>query len=331
MSRPQFCDTTFPLNNGMRIPAVGLGTWQGSGNDNDAERNKIRESIIHALHSGYRLIDTAQYYFVEPIVGEAVRNSGIPRKDITVITKFWGEWHHDPAAALQKSLDALGLEYIDIFLMHWPCAETPDKSRALRIDESPTFVETWKKMEELVGDQCRAIGVCNFTQKTLDVLLKEANIVPVVNQVELHALNPNLRLVPYCHEKEIRVMSWSTMGGGAEFTPQASEILANSIFTRIAARHQCSTGALALSWVVQRGIIVIPKSSSTKRIEENIRLVTLDDFEMKEINDAHRTIGQLRIADHIPDMQREVGGQRTILGWTQQDFGWEDANGNWLC
>ncbi|KAL4789431.1 putative aldo-keto reductase, partial [Aspergillus venezuelensis] len=331
MSTPQFCSTTFPLNNGTRIPAVGLGTWQGSGNDNDAERNHIRASIIHALRSGYRLIDTAQYYFVEPVVGEAVRNSGIPREDITLITKFWGEWHHDPAGALQNSLNALGLDYIDIFLMHWPCAETPDKKRALRIEESPTFVETWKKMEKLLGDRCRAIGVCNFTQKTLDVLLKEAKVVPVVNQVELHALNPNLRLVPYCQEKGVRVMSWSTMGGGAEFTPQANEILQNPLFKRISARHQCSTGALALSWAVQRGIIVIPKSSSTKRIEENIRLVTLDDSEIQEINDGHRTIGKLRIADHIPGMRREVNGQSTILGWTQQDFGWEDASGNWLC
>lgn len=167
----------------------------------------MRNSVIHALKNGYRLLDTAQYYFVEPAVGQAVRESGIPRSEITVVTKFWGEWHHNPAQALQNSLDALGLDYVDIFLMHWPCAATPD-GKNLGINESPTFVETWKLMEKLVGPRCKAIGVSNFTQKTLDELLAAATIVPVVNQVELHAFNPNLRLVPYCHEKSIRVMSW---------------------------------------------------------------------------------------------------------------------------
>ena len=136
-----------------------------------------------------------------------MRSCGIPRSEITVITKFWGEWHHNPAEALQRSLDALGLDYIDIFLMHWPCAETPD-GHPLRITDHPSFVETWKLMENCVGDRCKAIGVSNFTQKTLDVLLAEATIVPVVNQVELHAFNPNLRLVPYCQDKGIQVMSW---------------------------------------------------------------------------------------------------------------------------
>ncbi|KAL4862499.1 hypothetical protein BDV12DRAFT_42826 [Aspergillus spectabilis] len=327
-TRPAVCTKTFQLSDGTHIPAVGLGTWQGSGNE--TEKEKIRESIIYALHNGYRLIDTAQYYFVEPVVGEAVRSSGIPREEIMVITKFWGDWNHDPSTALQSSLDALGLDYADIFLMHWPCAATPDNQRALRIDQSPTFVETWSKLEACVGDRCRAIGVCNFTQKTLDVLLQQTTVVPVVNQVELHALNPNHKLVPYCQERGIQVMSWSTMGGGAEFSPQASEILTNPLFQRIAGRHGCSTGVVSLSWAVQRGIIVIPKSSSPKRIEENIRLVTLGEEEMKEIDNAHNTIGRLRIADHIQGMRRDLGGMSTILGWTPQDFGWEDAEGNWL-
>ncbi|KAL2864266.1 aldo/keto reductase [Aspergillus lucknowensis] len=319
---------TLPLNNGTHIPAVGLGTWQGSSNPGD--KDKLRDSIIHALHTGYRLIDTAQYYFVEPVVGEAVRASGIPRSEITVITKFWSEWHHDPAAALQNSLDALDLEYIDIFLMHWPCASTPDGKTYLGIEQSPTFVETWKKMEALVGDKCRAIGVSNFTQKTLDVLLAEATVVPVVNQVELHAFNPNLRLVPYCQERGIQVMSWSTMGGGAAYDSRAGEILTHPLFQRIAARHSCSTGVVSLSWAVQRGIIIIPKSSSLKRLDENIRLVTLDESEMDEINNAHQNICQLRIADGIKGLRGEVGGKKTILGWTVEDFGWEDAEGNWL-
>lgn len=111
------------------------------------------------------------------------------------------------ASALDISLRDLSLDYVDIFLMHWPWATTPD-GKPLRIHESPTFVETWKQMEGLVGPKCRGIGVCNFTQKTLSVLLEHAAIVPAVNQVELHALNPCLNLVPYCQSKGIHVMGW---------------------------------------------------------------------------------------------------------------------------
>lgn len=161
------------------------------------------------MKNGYRLLDTAQRYEVEPVVGRAIRRSGVPREEITVVTKFWGEWHHNPAEALEISLRDLELDYVDVFLMHWPWATTPaPECKPLRIAESPTFAETWALMEGLVGPKCRAIGVSNFTQKTLDVLLATAKIVPAVNQVELHALNPNLKLVPYCESKNIHVMSW---------------------------------------------------------------------------------------------------------------------------
>lgn len=153
------------------------------------------------------MIDTAQYYCIEGTVGDAVRASGVDRKEVTVITKFWGHLHHDPAEALRISLEDLKLDYVDIFLMHWPFAITP-QGEPLRINESPTFVETWKMMEKLVSPKCRAIGVSNFSQKTLETLLESATIVPAVNQVELHAFNPCFRLVPYCQSKGIQVMSW---------------------------------------------------------------------------------------------------------------------------
>lgn len=126
------------------------------------------------------------------------------------MTKFWGEWHHDPAEALRISLESLGLDYVDVLLMHWPWATTPKPEKAvLRPHEDPRFEDTWKRMEKLVGPTCKSIGVSNFSQKTLDRLLQKASIVPAVNQVELHAFNPCLKLVPYCQEKGIHVMSWS--------------------------------------------------------------------------------------------------------------------------
>ena len=171
------------------------------------DKKSLKESIIHALKGGYRLIDTAQYYQVEDVVGEAVRESGVPRSEITIITKFWGNWHHNPGEALRISLESMKLDYIDIFLMHWPFAQTPD-GKPLRIHQSPTYVETWQLMEKLIGPTCHGIGVSNFSQKTLDKILEIASVVPSVNQVELHAFNPGLKLVPYCQSRGIHVMSW---------------------------------------------------------------------------------------------------------------------------
>ncbi|KAJ5101222.1 hypothetical protein N7456_007274 [Penicillium angulare] len=315
MPEKKICTTVFPLNNGKASTKSHI---------------EVRDSIVHALRSGYRLIDTAQSYKSEEAVGEAVRLSGIPRSEITVITKFWSHWHHDPAQAMQISLDALGLDYIDIFLMHWPCAFSPDGKEFLSPSANPTYVETWKLMESCVGPRCKAIGVSNFTQKTLDILLPAASIIPVVNQVELHALNPGSRLVPYCHQKGIQIISWSTMGGGPDFASNGQAIITNPLFQRIAADNNCSTGVLALSWAVQRGISVIPKSSSLTRIEDNIKLVTLTEAEMKEIDQAQTTIGKLRLSDSIRSLAGERDGQPTIMNWTKQDFGWEDAEGNWL-
>ncbi|KAL3459056.1 putative aldo-keto reductase [Aspergillus heterothallicus] len=307
------------------MPAVGLGSWQGR--LGTADEQALEDSIIHALQSGYRLIDTAQYYGIESVVGRAVRNSGVARSEITIVTKFWGALHHDVAAALEISLRALDLDYIDVFLMHWPWAMTPEGG-PLRIHEAPTFVETWLQMEKVVGDRCRGIGVCNFTQKTLDVLLEQATIVPAVNQVELHALNPCLKLVPYCQSKGIHVMGWGTLGGDSQVAKD--HILNNKLFKSIADKYNCSTGTLSLSWAVQRGTTVIPKSSSKARIVENIKLITLDDGDVAELNEAHRRIELHRICNIHHPLWIEMDGKRTLQGWTEVDFGWEDEEGNWL-
>ncbi|CAD0053857.1 unnamed protein product, partial [Aureobasidium pullulans] len=302
---------------------------QGTGGLGTDDDKTLEDSIIHALHSGYRLIDTAQYYGIESVVGRAVRNSGISREKITVITKFWSQWHHDPAEALRISLQDLDIGYVDIFLMHWPFATTPDPERRyLRKDQSPTFIETWNMMEELVGPRCRAIGVSNFAQTTLDELLPRCRVVPVVNQVELHAFNPNHKLVPYCESKGIHVMSWSTMGGERE--GEANLIHTHELFKTMAKEHQCSTGVVSLSWATQRGVTVIPKSSSKTRIAENIKLVALSDDEMAKINDASETIVKYRVSDLIKELYVEVDGKETFQGWTLEELGWTDKDGKWL-
>jgi glycerol 2-dehydrogenase (NADP+) len=308
----------------LALPTTSQGQFGTSENDT------LKASIIHALHNGYRLIDTAQYYGVEAVVGSAIRASGVPRSEITVITKFWGVWHHDPAMALTNSLRDLGIEYIDIFLMHWPTTMTPDE-QPMEYPGQPPFWAVWKAMEKLVGDRCRAIGVSNFTQKTLETLLEGASLVPVVNEVELHALNPNLKLVPYCLAKGIRVMSWSTLGS-ERYDGAENPILTNGLFTDIAKKHGCSTALVSLSWAVQRGVVVIPKSSKLHRIEENIKLVSLDETDVEALNQAHTKLGRIRLSDTIPGIQYVLpGGKKTIMGWTKAEFGWEDEEGNWLC
>ncbi|KAG8631949.1 hypothetical protein KVT40_001089 [Elsinoe batatas] len=326
-SSPPVCKTTFPLNNGRHIPAVGLGTWQGQFGTDESEA--VKSSIIHAIKNGYRLIDTAQYYGIESVVGDAIRECGVPRSEITVVTKIWGNWFHDPVAAFERSFRDLNIEYIDILLMHWPCTMTPEE-QPQPYPGSPPYWEVWKVFETLVGDRVKAIGVSNFTQKTLESLLEGAKITPVVNEVELHALNPCLKLVPYCLEKGIRVISWSTMGS-ERFETGKNPILTEELFVNLAKKSGCSPGVLALSWAVQRGITVIPKSSKPHRIEENIKLVTLDDEGMEIMNAAHEKLGRLCLCfDIIEGIQYKVDGKVTVLGWSKEDFGWVDENGTWL-
>ncbi|KAL1908637.1 hypothetical protein Sste5344_005461 [Sporothrix stenoceras] len=312
----------------MEIAMRARRPQRRSGGFGSKDEEALEASIVHALKSGYRLIDTAQFYQVEAIVGRAIKASGVPREKITVVTKFWGYWHHDPAAALEISLRDLGLDYIDVFLMHWPAAMTPlPEAKTVLPTEIPTTVETWKKMEALVGNKCHTIGVSNFTQKTLATLLESATIVPAVNQVELHALNPNLALVPWCIEHGIQVVSWSTLGPKAG--PE-NPILHHPIFTDIAAAHNVGAAVVSLSWAVQRGVAIIPKSATASRIEANIRLVELSPAEMASIDGAHKKLGPLRLTDSSVNLAVTVNGKRTILGWSNVEMGWEDEEGNWL-
>ncbi|KAL0936308.1 putative aldo/keto reductase [Colletotrichum truncatum] len=321
------CTASFPLNNGASMPAVGLGTWQAKGRPGTSDEESLVDSLVYALQNGYRLLDTAQVYGVERVVGKAVRKCGIPREEITIVTKFWSHWHHNPEEALNKSLEALQLDYVDVFLMHWPFATTPDR-KVLRPNESPTIAETWKMMESLVGPKCKAIGVSNFTQKTLEMILASATIVPAVNQIELHAFYPCLKLVPYCQSKGIHVMGWGTLGGGD--SGPMSEILKHKTFVELAESKGCSPGVLSLSWAVQRGVTVIPKTKSKSRMDENIRLVSLNDEEMGKMNSAHKYIRRHRVADDNPHMDVWIDGLKTMQGWTTVELGWEDENGNWL-
>ncbi|KAL9109731.1 MAG: hypothetical protein Q9227_005600 [Pyrenula ochraceoflavens] len=285
----------------------------------DTERPRVLQDLLTTLHTGYRVLNTSPIYGTEDLVGRAIRESGIPRSEIIVIDKLPNEMHHDPAEALEASLQKLDVGYIDVYLMHWPCAF--DGQKPLQIQESPTFVETWKKMEGLVGEKCRGIGVSNFTEKTLEELLPQARVKPVINEIECHPLNPNLKLVP-------------PLAGGPQshYTPLAnSSLFSHAYFQPLAAKHHINVGVLTLSWLVQRGIIPIPHSSSAQRLADNLRLVKLTDEDMETMNSAAEKVGKLRLMECAEVYWAEIPGKgRCCFGWTKEDLGWEDEEGNWL-
>ncbi|KAE8161922.1 NADP-dependent oxidoreductase domain-containing protein [Aspergillus tamarii] len=323
--------TIFELNNGLRIPALGFGAMQKGLVLPEEDRDYVRSLIVQAIKAGYRLIDTSKIYATEDLFGEAIKESGVPRSEITVVTKLSSDDHHDVRAAFERSRSLLDT-YIDIYIMHWPQGFAQDMSRPLASDESPTYIEVYKEMEKLVGPNCRGIGVGNLTQKTLDQLLKETEIKPVVNEIEIHPLNPNTKLVPYCLERGIRPIAWGPLAGGptSHYT-DTSSIYESSLFTSLSSRYELSVGTIILSWLVQRGIVVIPHSSSLTRLTENRRLARLTDGEVQQINSLHEELGRTRLIDSVAQVWMEVPEKgNTVMGWTEQELGWVDGKGERL-
>ncbi|KAG8992817.1 hypothetical protein FRB90_000893 [Tulasnella sp. 427] len=208
-----------------------------------------------AIRLGYRHIDTAAGYRTEEAVGKAVRESGIPRSDFFVTTKLWNTDHGRVAEAFEESLARLGLEYIDLYLMHWPQAMSPS-GNIPQPSESPTFVETWKAMEKLLQTgKVKSIGVSNFSIKTLEVLLDDAIIVPAVNQNDLMA---------YCKSRGIHLTASSPLGYANSPLHSDGDIL------RVAWKYAITPAQVMLSWGMQRGTSVIPKSEKEERLQANI-------------------------------------------------------------
>lgn len=249
-------DTRQRLNNGIEMPMVGLGVWHAA-----AGRQTV-QAVGWALEAGYRLVDTAAIYGNEAEVGRAVRESGLPREAVFVTTKLWNseQLNGTQQAAFEKSLDALGLEYIDLYLVHWP---VPGR-----------FLATWAILEELYqSGRVKAIGVSNFHQHHLQALLAGARVAPAVNQIELHPYLAQVALCDYCQKQGIAVQSWRPLGAGK------SDLLQNPVIGGIAAGHGKTHAQVILRWNLQRGIHIIPKSVHKERIAQNADLF---DFELSQ-------------------------------------------------
>ncbi|GAA3446138.1 aldo/keto reductase [Planomonospora venezuelensis] len=235
------------LNNGVRMPRIGLGVWR-------VPDDEAAAAAATAIEAGYRSVDTAKLYRNERGVGRAVRASGVPREELFVTTKLWNDEHGYDAAlrAFDASMDRLGLDYLDLYLIHWP---VPARDR---------YVETWRALERLCAEgRVRAVGVSNFTVETLDRLLGEAGIVPAVNQIELHPMLPQAELRGYHAEHGIVTEAWSPLG-------QGRGLLEEPVLAELAAKHGRSPAQVVLRWHLQLGGVVIPKSVTPSRIAENI-------------------------------------------------------------
>jgi 2,5-diketo-D-gluconate reductase A len=271
------------LNNGRKIPQFGFGVFQIKPAD-------TVEATLRALEAGYRHIDTAEMYGNEREVGEAIARSGIDRADVFVTSKLNNGFHRPDAArkAFDDTLAALGTDYVDLFLIHWPLPTRYDGD----------FVSTWRTMEEFYRDgRARSIGVSNFQPHHLRRLREETETVPAVNQIEVHPYLTQPEVREFCAEQDIAVEAWSPIAQG--------KVLDDQTITSLADKYGKSPAQVVLRWHIERGDIVFPKSVTPQRILENIDIF---DFELdgedveaiSALNRNERTGPDPDVFDYIP-------------------------------
>ena len=256
------------LSNGVKMPSIGFGTYKSG---SDEETAKI---IKYALKIGYRQIDTASFYGNEVGIGNGIKESGINREDIFLVTKLWNDDHgYDKTIeAFNKSLERLQVDYIDLYLIHWP---------------NKLNSETWKAFEHLYKTgKVKSIGVCNFKIGHLEELKKTAEIMPMVNQVEIHPQSSKNDMLRYCEENNIQLVAWSPIMRGKLFS--------NELILGLAEKYKKTIAQIILRWHVQRGIIPIPKSSNEGRVKENLSI-----FDFKLSNDDMSIIDSLNEGDNV--------------------------------
>ena len=260
------------LQNGVKIPLMALGTFRAMGDE-------AYTATLAAIKMGYRHIDTAMIYRNEEQVGQAIKDSGVAREELFITTKLWPSdfGYEEAKAAFALSLQKLGLEYLDLYLIHWP--KSYDRNAA-----------SWRALEELYqAKQIRAIGVCNFKIHHLEHLFETATIKPMVNQVECHVELQNIFLQEMCLEHGIHLQAYAPL-----LSKNVQDLLNNETLKTIAEKHEASIAQVALAWLMERNIIVLPKSTNEGRLLENYQSlnVQLDETDMamiRKLNKARRT------------------------------------------
>lgn len=277
------------LNDGNKIPAIGFGTYK-------AREEEGIESVINALREGYRLIDTAAKYDNEIAVGKGIRASGISRDEIFVTTKVWREnlGYENTKKAFSQSLEKLGLDYIDLYLIHWP-------ANAKNFDNwQKVNAETWRAMEELQAEgKIKSIGVSNFWQEHVEALLQTAKVIPSINQIEFHPGYWQPEVTAFCEKHEIVVEAWSPLARGKVFD--------NEHLKSIAEKYGKSVSQVCLRWIIEHGAIPIPKSTTLSRIKENIQLFDfeLTKSEIEQIDSIPKAGFSGELPNNWPDVVRD--------------------------
>eukprot|EP00043_Microstomoeca_roanoka_P006235 m.61289 g.61289 ORF g.61289 m.61289 type:complete len:330 (+) comp13330_c0_seq1:258-1247(+) len=288
-------------SNNHQIPLIGFGTFNEFQDD-----HKVGNAVYHAISVGYRHIDCAALYGNEKEIGTALKRAMdeglVKREELFVASKLWNNAHrpNEVAAALDETLADLGLDYIDCYMIHWPCPWTPESalvSKALggsfkySKDECVQLKETWTALEALQqAGKTRLLGVSNFSIRQLKELLAFAKIKPAVNEVELHPYHQHPKLVQFCQEHDIHVTAYSPLGKIGYRNPGDPCLIDDPILQRIAKAHEKTPAQVALKWNIQRGVSVIPKSLTPSRIESNFQLndFTLTPEEMQDISSLNR-------------------------------------------
>ena len=268
---PKSLTDVFKLNDGFSIPCVGFGTWQ------TPEGDVAVQAVTDALAAGYRHIDTAFAYYNEKGVGQGIKESGIPREEIFITTKLWNteRGYEKTLASLPQSLKNLGVEYVDLYLIHWPAND--------KVYDNPVEVNvaTWKAMEKLQKDGLvRSIGTSNFLGPHLEQILGVCDVKPAVDQIEFHPGYPQFEAVKFCQERGIQVEAWSPLGCG--------RVLDDERLKALAAKYGKTVAQLCVRWALQLDVLPLPKSTKAERIQSNAQVF---DFEISE--EDMKTINEL--------------------------------------
>lgn len=284
MAPKNWTKETFTLNTGAKIPAIGLGTWQ-------SKPNQVREAVKAALLAGYRHIDTALAYGNEHEVGQGIKDSGVPREEIWITTKLDNPWHKRVEEGIESSLKSLGVDYVDLYLMHWPSSTDPTDLKKHYPDWD--FRDTWRELQKLPATgRARNIGVSNFAIQNLEKLFASPDFktVPAVNQIELHPNNPSPKLLDYLKQKGIHATAYSCLGS------TDSPLYANEELKKIAEGKGKTVQQVLLMWGLQRGTSVIPKSVTEGRIKANFEV---DGWELSE--------EEVKTIDSLPERFKVCG------------------------